>query len=122
MLMKPSKAKGRGKELVKDSMHLEADLLLSDTDSEAEDIDTGGKDADGFEEKEQDLHCQLSILLEDFVKIQGTGFLWDLKYKGKVYQDVEFVVFVPFIKCDTVEADKLCAKYQSRHQHVKHLC
>jgi len=32
------------------------------------------------------------------------------------------VPFIPFIKCDTEEADKLAGKYLSRGQHVAHLC
>jgi hypothetical protein len=55
------------------------------------------------------------------VELQDTGFMWDLSYKGKVYK-LHFLMAVLFVKCDTVEADHLCAKYQMRHGCVKHLC
>jgi len=38
------------------------------------------------------------------------------------FNDVEFVFFVPFIRCDTDEADKLCGAYTNRTAKVKQLC
>lgn len=70
----------------------------------------------------QDFHSMLGVVLEGFRELQDTGFVWDLKYKGKIYEGVEFVPFIPFIKCDTDEADKLCAKYTSRGHGVASLC
>ena len=70
----------------------------------------------------QDFHSILSVLLEPMVNIQEHGFLWDLNYKGQLYKDVHFIPFVPFIRCDTAEADKLTGSYSNRNKHVKQLC
>ena len=70
----------------------------------------------------QDMHTMLETILEEFIKIQDRGFVWDLMYKGKVYHGIEFVVFVPFFKCDTEEADRLCGSYTSRAATVSQLC
>ena len=42
--------------------------------------------------------------------------------QGKLYQNIEFVPFVVFVKCDTEEADMLCGKYKCRTGNVKHIC
>jgi hypothetical protein len=39
-----------------------------------------------------------------------------------VYRNIEFVIFVAFVKCDTEEADMLCGKYLCRNKNVKHIC
>ncbi len=70
----------------------------------------------------QDFHTMLSTILESFVELQRTGFIWDLVYKGKLYEGIEFIPFVPFVKCDTEEADLLCGKYTVRNKNVKHIC
>lgn len=70
----------------------------------------------------QDLHAMLEKILEDFVVLQASGFKWSLTYRGKQYKDIEFVPFVPFIKCDTEEGDKLCGAYTSRSEGVSQLC
>ena len=64
----------------------------------------------------------LDMILASYVKIQETGFVWDLFYNGKLYEDIEFIPFVPFIKCDTDEADVLAGSYKSRGPHVAQLC
>ena len=70
----------------------------------------------------QDLHTILGVILQDFVKIQTTGFEWDLMYKGKLYERVEFVPYIHFIKSDTDEADRLAGSYTSRWGGVAQLC
>jgi len=46
----------------------------------------------------QDLHAMLDVILASYVKLQKTGGVkWDLLYKEKLYEGVEFVFFVPFI-------------------------
>jgi hypothetical protein len=74
----------------------------------------GGDDV----EKAQDLHTILSVLLEEYLPIQEKGFHWDLFNKGRLYEDIEFVPYVHFIKCDTKEADRLAGKYTSRTINV----
>jgi hypothetical protein len=39
-------------------------------------------------------------------------------YNGKLYKDVEILTFVPYIKADNEEADKLAGKYGSRSNNV----
>ena len=73
-------------------------------------------------QKHQDLHTMLATVLEDFIKIQNGGFLFDLYYCRFLYKNIEFIPFVPFIKCDTDEADKLCGAYSCRTGGVKQLC
>ena len=46
----------------------------------------------------------------------------DIYYKNKLYKDCELVFFVPFVKCDGDEGDKLCCSYRSRTKGVKQLC
>jgi len=72
--------------------------------------------------KAQDFHAMLAEILEGFVTLQETGFIWDLFYKGKLYEGIEFIPYVPFIACDTDEADRLCGAYTSRTASVKQLC
>ncbi len=64
----------------------------------------------------------LEVVLESYVKLQNTGFTWDLNYNDHVYKDLEFVLFMPFIQVDGKEADKLCGKYTSQTGNVAQLC
>ena len=119
-----SKARSRGKKIFKESKHLEAQdmiVMAGEGDSVDEDTDSDYEDEDGAV-KAQDFHTILDAILESFVELQRTGFMWDLVYKGKVYKNIKFIIFVPFVKCDTEEADTLCAKYLSRNQNVQHIC
>ena len=50
--------------------------------------------------KAQDLHTILDVILETHVELQNKGFIWDLFYRDKVYKDIEFVLFTPFLKLD----------------------
>ena len=62
----------------------------------------------------QDWHAMVSKILEGFVDLCETGFMWDHFYKGKLYKNIKYKVFVPFIRCDNKEADTICAWYQNR--------
>ena len=119
------KQTARGNKLFKESGHLESlDVLV--VDGEGDSADEDWEDDDEEEEdgavKAQDFHTMLKTTLESFVELQRTGMLWDLVYKGKLYKNIEFVIFVPFVKCDTEEADLLCGKYLTRTKTVKHCC
>ena len=140
------KASSRGKKLFKDSGHLEAhDVIVMDGEGDVSDGDSDEEDGDvedlrerevdkedegfgdGDEDKEtkaQDLHTMIHAILEasGFLKLQETGMIWDLVHKGKCYKDTEFIIVVPFVKCDTEEADLLCGKYLSRTKNVAHGC
>ena len=72
--------------------------------------------------KAQDPHTCLAEILKDYVKLQNSGFYWDLAYNGRVHKNVEFVLFTPFMKLDSDEAEKMCGKYTSRTSNVKQLC
>ena len=129
----------RGKKIFEETGHLDTfDLdrldgegdTSSESDSEDEErqaTDDAEREANEDNEereavKAQDFHTILSSILESFVELQETGFVWDFVYKGKVYEALEFIIFVIFVKCDTEEGDLLCGKYTVRTQNVKHVC
>ena len=116
----------RGKRIFQETGHLESqDITILEGEGDSNEEATDEEDADGLVDgavKAQDFHTMLKAILESFVELQRTGFVWDLVHRGKVYRDIEFVIFVPFVKCDTEEADILCGKYTVRTQNVKHVC
>ena len=105
----------RGKRMLAESNHAESALELANM------LDDDGVAPDNSVVKAQDSHTMLAALLESYVELQGTGFEWDLCYNGKVFR-VRFVMFTPFMKVDTEEADALCGKYQTRTGNVANLC
>ena len=114
-----SKAASRGKGLFAQTGHMDADVPDDSDDEDGQDsTNTTGKKLD----KAQDFHTMLDCILETFYEVQKNGFMWDLRYRGKTYKDIEFVPFVIFIKCDTDEADLLCGSYKSRGTGVAQLC
>lgn len=122
------KQEARGKKLFKESGHLDSQHVKVDEgegDSGSEDASTSesgsSEDLDGAP-KAQDLHSMLRVALKSFVKLQKTGFIWDLVYKKRIYEDIEFIPYVIFVKCDTEEGDLLCGKYLVRSKHVAHVC
>ena len=111
-----SKDKSRGKRLLIESNH--CDATRAQWEAQANEGVLDGKEA----QHAQDLHTMLDKILESYVKIQDSGFIWDLYYNNKLYKNVEFVPFVPFIKCNTDEGDKLCGKYGNRNHNVSQIC
>ena len=111
-----SKDKSRGRRLFIESGHLDATRAIHE--SRKNEGHLTGKEA----HHAQDFHAMLDMILASYVEIQETGFIWDLFYNGKLYKDIEFIPFVPFIKCDTDEADVLAGSYKSRGKHVAQLC
>lgn len=122
------KERSRGKKLFKESKHMESqDMVVMDGEGDTADEDSEDEDSEADEVidgavKAQDFHTMLRFILKSFVELQRTGFVWDLVYKGKLYKDIEFVIFVPFVKCDTEEADLLCGKFLTRTRNIKHIC
>ena len=110
------KHKSKGRRIMLDSLHVDGIMAHQDALE-----DEGGADNNAIS-KAQDFHTMLEVVLKSYVKLQNTGFVWDLAYKGRVYQNVEFVLFTPFMKVDGEEADKLCGKYLSRTRNVAQLC
>ena len=72
--------------------------------------------------KAQDLHSILDVIFKDYTMLQKSGINWDLFYDDNLYEDVELIPFVPFIKADTDEAEKLCGKFTSRGINVSQIC
>lgn len=110
-----SKANSRGKALFTQSGHM---------DAEVEDIIDGEGQASTTNKvnKAQDFHAILEVILASYLEVQENGFVWDLRYGGRTYKDVEFVPYVVFVKCDTDEGDELCGKFKTRTGGVKNLC
>ncbi len=121
------KQKARGKKLFKESNHLESmDLELLDGEGDyAESDDEDGETTEEDTEpavKAQDFHTMLSFALKSLVELQETGFIWDTAVYGNKFKDLEFVLFVLNVKCDTEEGDLLCGKYLVRTQNVANIC
>ena len=111
-----AKHKSKGRQVLHDSKHVDGFMAYQNA-LEDEGI------ADNLEiSKAQDFHSMLEVVLKSYIKLQELGFIWDLAYQNKVYKDIEFVLFTPFIKVDGEEADKLCSKYLSRTGNVAQLC
>ena len=69
----------------------------------------------------QDFHSMMDCILESVHGSQEAGIDWDLYYRGKLYR-VCWIIYVIYVKCDTVEADKHCGSYNSRGKGVSQLC
>ena len=65
---------------------------------------------------DQDFHAMMDCILEEFVDLQDTGFLWDHHdpVSGEDTPDIHYKIFVPFLKVDGKEGDLACAKYAQR--------
>jgi len=122
------KEAARGKKLFKETNHMEAeDVEVADGEGEHAESgtseDTDSDDEEGVPSvKAQDFHTMLQFALQSLVKLQETGFIWDLSAYGKRYEGLEFVPFVMYVKCDTEEGDLNCGKYLVRTSKVKHVC
>ena len=122
------KEAARGKKLFKETNHMEAeDVEVADGEGEHAESgtseDTDSDDEEGVPSvKAQDFHTMLQFALQSLVKLQETGFIWDLSAYGKRYEGLEFVPFVMYVKCDTEEGDLNCGKYSVRTSKVKHVC
>ena len=64
----------------------------------------------------------LAAVMSSYKVLEENGIVWDYKYRGKIYKNIEMFFFVIFIKCDTDEADKLCGSYTCRGKNVCQLC
>ena len=121
------KHEAKGKKLYRESQHMDSqdvDLM----EGEGEQAHSDGSDADQEAElpneavKAQDFHAMLAFALKSFVKLQETGFIWDLVAYGKTFKGLEFIPIVININCDSEEGDLLCGKYTVRNSNIKHVC
>ena len=103
MIPSRNKVQSRAKRIIRDSGHEEAGLRCHNFPENA-----GKAGKTESVQKSIDLHQMLKIIFKSYVELQEKGFIWDLQYRGTVYKDVEFVLFCPFFKLDTDEADKIC--------------
>ena len=126
------------------SSHTSAKSYFTDTESEEDDdsrpfvpdfavgayIDSSDDEDDMFNpqiptghdnQTMQDFHKILHVILGSYRRVQESGGVeWDLKWK-----QLWLLQFIPFWvaqKGDTVEHDKMCAKYGSRTAKVAQLC
>ena len=115
-----TKSDSRGKKILIESGHVAAyELYVDGLSDEDEGVDgTAETDVD----KAADYHAILSVLLQSVFALIAEGMIVDIYYKNKLYKDCELVFFVPFVKCDGDEGDKLCCSYRSRTKGVKQLC
>ena len=113
-----AKEESRGKRIFVESGHMAAFDMYADLSDEE------GEDA-GVEEdidKAADYHAILEVIMHSLNVLIDEGMEFDLHYKGQLYKKCELVFFVPFVKCDGDEGDKLCLSYRSRGKGVKQLC
>ena len=115
-----TKEDSRGKKLLVESGHLAALDMREMQEANEEEGTYTGKEEDP--DKAADYHFILAELMESLNELTQEGMVWDLQYKGKLYKNCELVFFVPFVKCDGDEGDKLCLHYRSRGKGVKQLC
>ena len=111
-----TKEASRSKRIFLDSGHDAAAQLEAD-EGEGEEAADGDK-----AHLSQDWHYIIDQLLESYGEVEKNGMLWDLAYRGKVYENCELVFFIPFLKVDNEEADAICGKYGARGKGVKQLC
>ena len=123
-MVKVPKATGKaGQQEFETSKHVDAKEYGTQTiqrDAKRDDTATDGDFSD-TDEKSQQFHTMLDVLLQDVRKYMGNdskNIVWLL---GGKYL-MELVLYVELIKGDSAEADKHCGKYQSRSGNVKHLC
>ena len=119
-----TKAESAGKHILEESQHAAAHLFPVEADEGMDVVNEEDEDVDYevTKHKAQDLHVMIAAIMASYRELQDKGMVWDYKYRGKVYKDLELVFFVAFVKCDTDEADKLCGSYTCRTGNVAQLC
>ena len=119
-------AEGRGKNIFKESQHLEAeDMEIFDGEGEEVDLDgyNSEESQDGLTNvKAQDFHYMLMVILQSYRNLQAQGMIWDLMHKNTLHKDLMWHLYVPIVRSDTEEADALCGKYKTRTRNISQLC
>jgi hypothetical protein len=113
-----AKEQSRSKKMFFDSGHIAATHLqaeLNDGEGEAKNVQDDAH-------KSQDYHTILGTILQTFPQLFEEGMKWDFSYRGQLHTDCLLKFFIPFVKCDTDEADKLCGSYTARGANVSQLC
>ena len=132
------KGKGKAKELVEESGHVDAQDYVLDPDfwrggsqnivDDTPDFDATPYQADSDDEPEvpechqlQDFHQILHAGLASYRALQNNGFEWDLQYRGKTYK-LHCVPFTMFIKGDGKEQNKHNCMYGPKTRGIKNPC
>jgi len=115
-----TKEDSQGKRIFVQSGHVSSHELFLDDHLSDEEGKEGGEEAEV--DKAADYHAILEVLLQSLKDLISDGMVVDICHKGKIYKDCELVFFVPFVKCDGDEGDKLCLSYRSRNANVQQLC
>ena len=111
----------QGRKMFVESGHVSALERYCKESEEEEEDEEDFSESDGVD-KAADYHAILEVLLRSLKDLISDGMVVDINYKGKIYKDCELVFFVPFVKCDGDEGDKLALSYRSRGAHVQQLC
>ena len=104
---------GRGKTILEEANHMETqdgyESAGSDDSFYVVNSSVGTNNA-------QDFHAMMALILQPFLKLQETGFIWDHydRIHGKLWPDIHYKIFVPFVKADSKEADLFAGKYAQR--------
>jgi hypothetical protein len=115
-----TKEDSRGKKMFVESGHVAVHGMYAN--SMSDDEEGGNAAAETDVDKAADYHGILSVLLESLFQLVEEGMVVDIFYKGRLHKNCELVFFIPFVKCDGDEGDKLCCSYRSRGAHVQQLC
>ena len=103
---------GRGSEILRAANHLETQDGDQSVDSAETVIETEAVGEGAI----QDFHAMMGVILEEFLEVQRTGFLFDMWNLATqtLTRDIHYKTFVPFVRADTKEADQFCGKYGQR--------
>jgi hypothetical protein len=117
-----TKSDSRGKCILAESVHVSSYNL--DIDSSSDEDEGQNAAAESEVDKAADFHAILAVLflLETLKELIEEGMVIDIFFNGNLYKNCELMFFIPFVKFDGDEGDKLCCSYQSRGHHVKQLC
>ena len=115
-----TKEDSRGKKQFVESGHIAAfEMATEELTDEEEGANTK---ASSEQNKAADYHAIIAVILESLFALVKEGMVFDIHYKGQLHKNCELVFFIPFVKCDGDEGDKLCGHYRSRTKGVKQLC
>lgn len=115
---------GRGRDITVEANHMDTQDHGQKGGFDSDDSSVEVVEAEGVGDKnDQDFHAMMAVILSEYIELQRTGFTWDFHdpVSGITYENMEYQLFMPFIRSDTKEADLLCAKYNQRYS-TKQLC
>ena len=110
---------GRGRDILKEANHVDTQDDYASVDEEESVVE---EEFVG-QNNNQDLHAMISVILQSFIDVQDSGFMWDAQdpVTGEATPDIHYKPFVPFVRVDGKEADSFCGKYGNWH-NTQHIC